>query len=95
MLTTTDTPGMQILDFTNAAFGLLVTRSAHWLKERCGANEGQLGIIVDRNFYEDANNAAICWPVIHWEGEVSASTCHPVNAVPFRDHDLPTITMME
>ena len=91
-----DTPGgLQVVDFTSAAFGLLVTRSAHWLSNRCGAKQGQIGIMVERNFYLDARNSPICWPVIHWEGEVSSSTCNPANAVPFREHELPFVTMVE
>ena len=90
-----DRQGMQILDFTNATFGLLVTRSAHWLKNRCGDKDGQLGIVVERKFYLDACNTPICWPVVHWEGEVGSSTCNPVNVVPFRAHELPFITFVE
>lgn len=90
-----DTQGVQILDFTSAAFGLLLTRSAHWLKDRCGSEEGQLGIMVERSFYADACETSICWPVVHWEGEAGASTCHPANVVPFRDHELPLITIVE
>lgn len=41
---------LEILDFTDSDFGLLVTRSEFWLNERFGANEGQIGIVVDKEF---------------------------------------------
>lgn len=90
-----DESGMQVLDFTQAQSGALVTRSEHWLLERCGAQEGQLGVMVERKFYLDSHNTLICWPVIHWEGEVMATICHPSNAAPYRDHELPFVLMVQ
>jgi hypothetical protein len=93
--TSAPSPGLQVLNYAEAPFGLLLTRSEHWLLDRCGDRKGQLGIMVERNFFLDAEGTAICWPVIHWEGEAGSSHCHPVNVVPFREHELPFITMVE
>ena len=86
---------LEILDYTNSGFGLMVKRSDFWKTERCQNKNGQLGIIVDKKFYQDEKGSVICWPVIHWEGEVSDSTTHPVNVKPYRAHKLPTIEMYE
>lgn len=89
---------LEILDFgiDAAGFGLAVTRSDAWIKERCGANEGQLGVIVGRDFYEDAQGNLICWPRVYWEGEGMERGCHPVNIRPFRDSvQLPSLVMWE
>lgn len=59
--------------------GTLVCRSPHWYREHPTWPRGQLGIVLDRNVYEE-NGAFITYPVIHWEGEVSSSGTHPMNA---------------
>jgi hypothetical protein len=72
-------------DWNKVRTGALVTRSPHWLKERGGDNEGQLGIVTDHKFFmgEEPGEVGVqCWPYIHWENAVMPSLTHPMNAVP-------------
>lgn len=95
---------MQVLDFTKSGFGMVVVRSEHYKKEhfvKKGAKR-QLGIIVGKNFYQDTDDKGnedkgqvVCWPIIHWEGAVMESTCHPANVTPYRKHNLPSFEMID
>ena len=87
--------GLKILDFRDADTGILVKHSDHFHEQHCGAAPEKLGIIVGREFYEDSNGKVICWPRVHWEGAATDSLCHPVNIVPARETELPTIEMVE
>lgn len=86
---------LSVVDFRTAKTGMLVKRSDHWLTDRGRADAEQIGILVDKNFYLDANGVSICWPVIHWELQPMSSSCHPVNVTPYRSHELKLIQMSE
>jgi hypothetical protein len=75
---------IRVYDFKRCATGTIVTRSPHWMTEHPSGDAGQLGVIVDREFYADAKGQVICWPSIHWEGQAMDSLTHPANAVPYR-----------
>ena len=83
------------LDFTDADFGLLVKRSAHYREQSCISADrpDELGIVVGRSFYEE-DGRVVCYPEVHWEGKVMASTSHPMNVTPFRKHELPEIPFL-
>lgn len=88
----------EVLNFKDAPFGLLVTRSDHWYKERGlkmpQKHKRQLGIVTDRKFYQDSKGRIICWPIIAWEGAVVDSMTHPINVIPYRKKQaLPIIKM--
>lgn len=87
---------MQCLDFTEAGCGLLVKRSAHQREQQCvPADTGDVfGIMTGKEFFEDEGRV-VCYPLVHWEDQVLASSCHPINVVPARPHALPTITLAE
>lgn len=78
---------MKVVDFRRSN-GLVVKRSPHYFKSRCTPkahpDRTQLGVVVDVVFYEDARGGSVCFPVVFWEGAVSASTTHPSLAVPYR-----------
>jgi len=80
------------LDYTEAGFGLLVKRSAHFKEQSCiPANQpDELGIVVGKTFHEE-NGQVICYPEVHWEGKASSSTNHPMNVTPYREHNLKEI----
>ena len=76
----------EVPNFKDSPFGLLVTRSDHWYKER-GLKiprQRQLGIVTDRKFFLDSKKRVVCWPVIAWEGAVVDSMTHPINAIAYR-----------
>jgi hypothetical protein len=77
---------MNTYNFTKAPFGMLVKHSPHYLKNRCvkGKERRKIGLMVGRKFYEDKIVGVVCWPVVHWEGEVMEHSCHPVNVEPYR-----------
>jgi len=83
-------------NFKDGPFGLLVTRSDHWYKER-GIKiprQRQLGIVTDRKFFQDSKGRIVCWPVIAWEGAVVDSMTHPMNAMAYRKKQtLPMVKM--
>lgn len=87
---------IRVYDFTNLRTGTIVRRSPHWKRERCAKHTKQIGMIVEKSFYADASGKVICWPVIHWEGEILSSLTHPANAVPFRavDYDKTNFIVM-
>jgi len=86
---------MKMLDYRNAPNGMLVRRSVHYLKDRCGAVKQAFGILTEKRFYEDVDGGAQCWPVIHWEGDAVANINHPANVTPYRRHNLPEIELKE
>jgi len=90
---------MKALDFKGTSTGMLVTRSEHWNRERCvkPGTEPQLGMIVGHEFFVDKVCGVVCFPIIHWEGQVGGSMTHPANAVPYREKDrvLPEIDVEE
>lgn len=91
---------LRVYDFGKAPRGLLVTRSPHWY-EQTGVKPKvpvEVGIVVTRDFQADLRNSAICWPEVHWEGEMHARTSHPVNVIPYRKKartTIPIVTMVE
>ena len=74
-------------DFTDAEPGLLVKRSAHFRGQSCIPVDrpDELGIVTGKAFYEE-DGRVICYPEVHWEGRVTASTNHPMNVTPYRQH---------
>lgn len=74
---------VEIIDFRDIPIGTLVKYSDHAIKEM-GADKKKIGLIVDKDFYEDTNRRVVCWPIIHWEGYPMGHLCHPVNAIPHR-----------
>lgn len=75
----------RIYNFHKLNTGAIVQRSPHWKLNRNDKLSKQIGIVTENQFFADANGHVICWPVIHWEGEVCSTIVHPVNAVPYRD----------
>jgi hypothetical protein len=65
--------------FQGVQRGTLVKRSAHWYSVHKTWPRGQLGIVIDRNVYQEGDRL-VTFPVIQWEGEVSSSGTHPDNA---------------
>ncbi len=87
---------LKCIDFRNADFGLLVTRSPHYLKDRCVKRKRrEIGLMVERRHYETVIGSVQTWPVIHWEGAVMSSICHPALVVPLRRHSLPAVECHE
>lgn len=74
---------MKVLDFTNAPSGMLVKRSDHWFKEHGVKKRVWYGILTGKEFYDKGSHIE-CFPVIHWEGNVTDSINHPANVVPAR-----------
>lgn len=64
--------------FQGVQRGTLVKRSAHWYTVHKEWPRGQLGIVIDRNIYQEGDQF-VTYPVIQWEGEVSSSGTHPAN----------------
>lgn len=89
---------MLVTDFSRYRIGTVVKRSDHYHKERCSKprdpSRRQLGIMVDSLMYQTGNRM-IHWPVIHWENDPVAQTCHPANVVPYRKVVLQTIEIDE
>lgn len=88
---------MIVPDFTNCDFGLLVTRSKHFLETRYikPNSKKQYGIIVGKKFYADSRGLPICWPLVHWEGEVNDSLTHPSLVVAVRKKQRESISDIE
>lgn len=82
-------------DFKNVSVGTLVVRSEHFKKEHSynKSKFDQVGIIVEMKIYEDDLCIASYWPVIHWEGEHSSSSNHPLNVACKDGRILPTRTI--
>jgi hypothetical protein len=81
---------MKVIDFTYCGFGLLVTHSSRYKKQHgIKSRKKDIGIIVDKSFFDDNRGGCICYPRVHWEDEVMARSCHPANIVPYRKHNLP------
>lgn len=80
-------------DFSRVMPGTLVTRSPHYLKECFGRNKGQLGIITKVVMYKDDLNGASFWPDVHWVGEYSSTSTHPINVALADGTKLPTVTV--
>ena len=74
---------VEIVDFRDIPIGTLVKYSDHAIKE-IFADKKMIGMIVDKNFYEDANRRVVCWPIIHWEGSPMGFSCHPIHVIPYR-----------
>jgi hypothetical protein len=77
---------------------MLVERSKHWNETRYVKKnkKKEIGIMVDRKFFLDDAKRVICWPVIHWEGQVVSSMSHPVLVAPYRKSvRLPEMEMTE
>jgi hypothetical protein len=64
--------------FAGVRAGTLVTRSAHWYTQHTSWPRDQLGIVVNRNLYEE-DGRLVTYPVIYWEGEIGSSSTHPLN----------------
>lgn len=77
---------MRVIDYRGAK-GIIVARSEHWIKEKCGHNADQIGIVVDLQVYNDSVAGVVIFPVVHWEGAVFSSITHPANLVPYREQD--------
>ena len=85
-----------IIDWIKAPIGMLVTPSDHWHKERSGVkpNKKEIGILTDKDFFQDGKGRVIAHPSIWWESGSSSSMNHPRNAMPYRDdHGLPMTKM--
>jgi hypothetical protein len=65
--------------FDGVKIGTLVRRSKHWHKVHPSDVKGQLGIVVDRNVYQEGGRL-VTYPVIHWEEQHGSSSTHPDNA---------------
>jgi hypothetical protein len=94
------TQPLRVLDFSKAPSGMVVVRSEHWNRTRYvkRGSRKQMGVITNHKFYQDSRGIPICWPVVHWEGNVSDSITHPVLVAPFRKSDaalLPAIDMYD
>jgi hypothetical protein len=59
--------------------GNLVIRSDHWRREHFAPDDYQLGIVTEVEFF-DEDGKVVCYPAIHWEGEVIARSTHSDNA---------------
>ena len=58
-----------------------------WLLRRGGRwTESSVfrGIVTDVIFYEDGSGQLIPYPLVFWEGQLTASATHPANLVPAR-----------
>jgi hypothetical protein len=88
-----------VVDFRGDTWGVLVKHSPHWHKEiNYRPHKHRLGMITGHKFFQDSTGKTICWPVVHWEGDVMGHLCHPVLIVPYRKKDqrrLRTIEMEE
>jgi hypothetical protein len=89
---------LKVLDFTKCEFGMLVKFSPHH-KKQCGDHHNPkiIGLIVGKQFYEDRTlKTAVCYPIVHWEGEVMGHVCHPIHLIPYRKQNkLPKITISD
>ena len=87
---------MQVVDFRNTEFGLLVKYSPHWIKE-CNykPNANKIGMVTAVAFYKDATGRIICWPIIQWEGSPTGFACHPSNVIPWRKRQLQKANWIE
>lgn len=78
---------MKVIDFSGVSAGTLVTRSAHWNKQRAvkaGARQ-QIGVIVKiEGFMSADGRRVIAWPCVHWEGAPHDSVTHPANVAFYR-----------
>lgn len=76
-----------MVDFRDVPTGTVVKRSPHYLREhlipRGHAARKQLGMVVGRDFFQEEGKV-VCYPRIFWEGSVTDSLTHPLNAVPYR-----------
>lgn len=84
---------MLVFNFTNAPWGMLVTYSEHYNKERCiKSKRRKIGIMTDKKFFNDTLAGISCHPVVFWEGAVTTTIAHPANIVPYRKKQiLPTV----
>jgi hypothetical protein len=82
-------------DFKDVSVGTVVVRSEHFKKEHSynKSRFDQIGMIVEIKIYEDDLCVASYWPVVHWEGEHSSSTNHPLNVSCKDGRILPTRTI--
>ena len=88
---------LKVLDFQKMNFptGLLVTRSAHWNKERCiKTKKKEIGIVTGFKIHEDSRKMPIVWPVVFWEKGNMDSTNHPANVDVYRKNSKPIYTTM-
>lgn len=92
---------LQVPNFRDGRFGLLVTFSDHWYEQHCQKRPKRriklkIGIVTEVAFFEDAHKRAICWPYVRWEGSVMSTYVHPIHLEAFRPEEkLPMCTMSE
>lgn len=65
--------------FEHVKIGTLVRRPVRWHLDPSNNVRGQVGIVVDRSIVQEYGRL-LTYPVIHWEGQHSASITHPDNA---------------
>jgi hypothetical protein len=82
-------------DFKDVSVGTVVVRSEYFKKEHSynKSKFDQIGMIVEVKIYEDDLCIASYWPVVHWEGEHSSSTNHPLNVACKDGRILPSRTI--
>lgn len=86
----------QVLNFKDSPFGMVVTYSDHFYKERGMKvpRRKKIGIITDKSFFRDSQGRIVCYPSVYWEGAVMSSMTHPLNLKPYHKHQtLPIVTI--
>lgn len=84
---------LEVPDFSKVKVGTLVVRSEHSVEQSCGRGKDDIGIITDFKICEDDLCGFIHWPVIHWEGSIMSTMCHPINVACRDGRSLPKKTM--
>ncbi len=74
------TQKIKVIDFRHVPQGTVVVRSEHYKKNHWikpfWRRRKQLGIIEEIKFFDEDGRIA-SWPVVHWEGELFGTLCHP------------------
>ena len=86
----TDQRMFKCLDFQQMGLpiGLLVQRSAYFMRDRCVNGRPQIGIITGFEVCVNEDQIPIVWPIIAWEGKTTGpSTTNPALVEPGRAKD--------
>ena len=80
---------MRVRNFRKAKTGTLVIHNT----------KKKIGILADITFvndYDDDENiiGVICYPYVHWEGEIMPEMCHPIHVEPMRKRDMQIISFV-
>jgi len=77
---------VRLFKFDTVPFGCLVTRSEHYIKDRCiKSKKKEIGIITDISYYKDKKCGVIGWPSVFWENGTHSNLVHPALVKPFRN----------